>query len=77
MRRAVIAGSVMGGSLGMALRRRGWRVIGLGRDAARLARARRRGAIDEGHTDPARALAGTTVVVLCAPVDRLADKPAA
>lgn len=75
MRRAVIAGvGLMGGSLGMALRRRGWRVVGLGRDAARLAKARRRGAIDESHTDPARALVGADVVVLCAPVDRLADQ---
>jgi len=75
MRRAVIAGvGLMGGSLGMALRRRGWRVVGLGRNAARLAKARRRGAIDEGHTDPARALAGADVVVLCAPVNRLAEQ---
>lgn len=73
MRRAVIAGvGLMGGSLGLALRHRGWRVVGLGRDAARLAKARRRGAVDEATTDPARALAGADVLVLCAPVDQLA-----
>jgi prephenate dehydrogenase len=75
MRRAVIAGvGLMGGSLGLALRSRGWRVVGLGRDAARLARARRRGAVDEATTDPARALPGADVLVLCAPVDRLAEQ---
>lgn len=34
----------------------------------------RRGAVDQTTTDPARALPGADVLVLCAPVDQLADQ---
>ena len=70
-RAAVIGVGLMGGSLGMALRSRGWRVTGIGRDAARLRRARTRGALDEMSLDPAQGVAGADVVVLAAPVDKL------
>ncbi len=58
------------GSLGLALRRRApaHELIGLGRDAARLARAVERGAIDRYATDPAEALAGADVVILGVPL---------
>src|SRR5262245_885571 len=62
----------MGGSLGMAMRRRGWRVAGLGRRPGPLALARRLGAVDEIHRDPAKALAGADAVVFGVPVDRIA-----
>lgn len=60
----------MGGSLGLALRRRGWRVTGIGRNPARLARAKTLRALDETSTDPAAAN-GADVVALCVPVDQI------
>lgn len=62
----------MGGSLGLALKKRGgWRVMGLARREATLREARRRGAIDEGSTAPDRILPQADVVVLCSPVDKI------
>lgn len=62
----------MGGSLGLALRRRGgWRVTGLARRASTVSEAVRRGALHEGFVDPARALTGADVVVYCSPVDKI------
>ena len=46
-RATVVGVGLIGGSLGMALRARGWRVTGRDTDAARLARALEIGAIDE------------------------------
>ena len=69
--RAVIVGvGMMGGSLGLALRNRGVArtVVGVDLDAAGLARARARGAIDEGVTDLAAGVANADVVILAAPV---------
>lgn len=70
-RAAIIGVGLMGGSLGMALRSRGWRVTGVGRDKARLRRAGARGALDEVSTDAAAGVAGADVVVLAVPVDGL------
>ncbi len=62
----------MGGSLGLALKKRGgWRVLGLARRKATLREARRRGAIDEGSTEPDRVLPLADAVVLCSPVDKI------
>ncbi|MDQ1499989.1 MAG: prephenate dehydrogenase, partial [Actinomycetota bacterium] len=43
---AVVGTGLIGGSLGLALRRAGLRVQGYDADAARLARALERGAVD-------------------------------
>lgn len=52
-RRAVIVGTgLIGGSLGMALRERGWHVTGRDRDGARAARAVELGALDAVGDDP-------------------------
>jgi len=52
-RRAGIVGTgLIGGSIGMALRARGWHVTGTDRDAARAARAVELGALDELGVDP-------------------------
>lgn len=56
----------MGGSLGLALRGLGVRVIGLDLDPAVLNAARARGAIDRGTQDP-RDLAAAGLVVLSVP----------
>jgi prephenate dehydrogenase len=51
-RAAVIGTGLIGGSIGLALRRRGWHVTGQDRDAARAARALELGALDAVGTDP-------------------------
>jgi prephenate dehydrogenase len=58
----------------MGLRARGLaeRVIGIGRDTARLAQAERQGAIDSATTDLARGVAQADVVVVCTPVTQIA-----
>ncbi|GIX21269.1 MAG: hypothetical protein KatS3mg121_0052 [Gammaproteobacteria bacterium] len=69
--RLVVAGvGLIGGSLALAARRSGAcaRTVGWGRDAERLAAAVRAGVIDEGHTDPAAALAGAGLIVLAVPL---------
>jgi prephenate dehydrogenase len=74
-RTVVIAGvGLIGGSIGLAVRARrpGMRVIGLGRDRARLEQAVRLGAIDRATTDAAEAYAGADVAVVCTPVTRVA-----
>ncbi len=71
---AILGVGLIGGSIGLALRRggRAVRVVGIGRDPAGLELARGRGAIDHGTTDPARGLAEADVVVVCTPVGRIA-----
>lgn len=71
----IIGVGLIGGSLGLALRRLGLadQVVGVGRDPARLDEARALGAIDLGTTDLALALADSQVAVVCTPVDRLSE----
>jgi prephenate dehydrogenase len=70
----IVGVGLIGGSIGMALRARGLaqRVVGLGRDADRLAVAQRMSAIDVAETDEARAFADASVVVACTPVNQIA-----
>ncbi|WP_254053353.1 prephenate dehydrogenase [Singulisphaera sp. GP187] len=72
---AIIGVGLIGGSIGQALRSRGLaaRVVGIGRDPARLAEAVQLGAIDTGTTELARGVDGAEVVVVCTPVTRIAD----
>ncbi|MCL5269553.1 MAG: prephenate dehydrogenase/arogenate dehydrogenase family protein [bacterium] len=68
--RLVIHGvGLLGGSLGMSVRRRGMagRVVGLGRSPERLEHARRLGAIDELTTRPEAALDGADALVVALP----------
>ena len=67
----IVGLGLIGGSLGMALRRRrlAKTVVGLSRTARGLRRAARCGAIDAGTTDPKRAVEGADLVVLALPVD--------
>src|SRR5689334_11874971 len=70
----IVGAGLIGGSLGLALKRRGLArtVRGLGRQTTSLERARAVGAIDEGHLDAAAALKNANLVVFCTPVDRIA-----
>lgn len=73
--RLLIAGvGLIGASLGMALRERGvvGEIVGLGRSAENLRVARRRGAIDRGERDPARACRDVDLVVVATPVGTIA-----
>ena len=72
---AIVGVGLIGGSIGLALRARGLagRVVGVGRDEARLAEAVRLGAIDVATTDLASGVAEADVVVVCTPVTRIAD----
>lgn len=69
----IVGLGLIGGSLGMALRRRrlATTVMGLSRAKATIRRAARRGAIDVGTTDAKRAVEKADLVVLACPVDRV------
>lgn len=69
-KRFVIYGvGLLGGSLGMALRRRGLadEIVGLGRARKRLEKAKQLGVLDEITTDAAEAMAGADALVMCLP----------
>lgn len=61
----------MGGSLGMALARKGWRVVGLGRSPEKLKRARKRGAVHEWTTDLSEGARDVDAAVLAVPVEEI------
>jgi prephenate dehydrogenase len=65
----IVGTGLIGGSFGLALKKRGFagRVVGCDR-APVLERARNKGAIDEGHTRPADAVRGSQVILLATPV---------
>ena len=58
---------LIGGSIGRALRARGWRVHGTDIDVARMAEAARLGVIDEAGLDPSAALTFVAVPALAVP----------
>ena len=70
---AILGVGLIGGSLGMALKAR-WlarRVVGVGRDAARLGTALQLGAVDAVTTDWQEGLAQADIVVLCTTVSHI------
>jgi prephenate dehydrogenase len=75
IRQITIAGTgLIGGSFGLALKKYGYagRIVGCDR-APVLERARNKGAIDTGHTDPADAARGSQIVLLAAPVGAIVE----
>lgn len=72
---AIVGVGLIGGSVGLAVRARGLaeRVVGIGRDQARLAEGVRLGAIDVGTTSLQHGVDVAEVVVVCTPVTRIAD----
>jgi len=73
---AIIGVGLIGGSLGMALKKRHpgkYRVIGVGRHVAKLALAKRRGAIDVAYTDLGKGVCDADIIVICSPVDTIGD----
>jgi cyclohexadieny/prephenate dehydrogenase len=71
----IVGVGLIGGSVGLAAKARGaaGRVVGVDRDAATIAKAVALGAIDVGGTDLAEGVAGSGLVVVCTPVDRIAE----
>ncbi len=70
-RAAVVGTGLIGGSIGMALRARGWHVSGTDADPARAALAHQRGALDAVGDDP-----GAEVVFVATPVSEVAAEAA-
>jgi prephenate dehydrogenase len=70
----IIGTGLIGGSLGLALRKKKFvgRIIGCDREAA-LEKARSRGAVDDGTPNPADAIRGSQIVVLATPVLAIVD----
>ena len=70
----IIGTGLIGGSLGLALKKRGFRglIVGCDRPAV-LERARKSGAVDEARTNLAEASLGSQVIVLAVPVGATLD----
>jgi cyclohexadieny/prephenate dehydrogenase len=70
----IVGVGLIGGSIGLAARRRGVarQVIGVGRSKASLERALAVGAINHGHSELRSAVASADLIVFCTPVDRIA-----
>jgi prephenate dehydrogenase len=73
---AIVGVGLIGGSIGLALKERRLvrTVVGIGRSAASLRLAKRRGAIDRGTTQVARGVADADLIVICTPVDSIPDR---
>lgn len=71
---AIVGVGLIGGSIGLALRRSGLakRIIGVGRSAANLQQAIARGAIDQLVLESAGELPQVDLVIVCTPVDHVA-----
>jgi len=67
----IVGVGLIGGSLGMILKRKGLaeQVIGIGRTVENLERAVQLGAIDRYEHDPSQAMPGTDLVILATPVE--------
>jgi prephenate dehydrogenase len=72
----IVGVGLIGGSIGLAAKQRGQfkKVIGVGRDLSTFPRIRSLGCVDEMTTDLAGAAARADVLVICTPVDRIAEQ---
>ncbi len=72
---AIVGVGLIGGSIGMALRQRHLadRVIGIGRRQSSLRTARRVGAVTNTTVELAKGVAEAELVIVCTPVDRIAE----
>jgi len=71
----IVGVGLIGGSVGLAAKARNAArfVVGAGRDPNKLRKAESLGAIDLGTTDLAVAVQGSDLIVVCTPVDRIAN----
>jgi prephenate dehydrogenase len=72
---AIIGVGLIGGSIGLALRRRGLaeNVVGIGRRAVSLDMAHRVGAVTQSTQDLASGLAGADLAIVCTPVAQIVE----
>ena len=72
----IVGVGLIGGSIGLAAKRRGMakRVIGVGRRRDSLERSRTLGAVDEIHLDLAAGVSHADIVVFCTPVTQIAEQ---
>jgi prephenate dehydrogenase len=72
---AIVGVGLIGGSIGLALRERklAREVIGIGRRETVLQSAKKLGAIDRGTTSLAEGVSEAEIVVVCTPVDTVAE----
>src|SRR5262245_9984160 len=72
----IVGVGLIGGSIGLAAKRRGVaeRVIGVGHRQASLERARALELVDGTSLDLECAVAGAQLIVFCTPVDQIADQ---
>jgi prephenate dehydrogenase len=70
---ALVGTGLIGGSLGLALRRAGVKVAGFDADPARLQRALERGAIDDAADSLATVMVGADAAFVAVPVSRVAE----
>ena len=72
---AIVGVGLIGGSIGMALRKRGLaeKVVGIGRRQVSLRTARRVGAITNTTVDLAKGVAEAELVVVCTPAGRIVE----
>jgi len=72
----IVGVGLIGGSLGLAARRRGLaaRILGVGRNAESLETARKLGAIDEACLDLSAAVRRAEIAVFCTPVTLIAEQ---
>ncbi|OYP36116.1 prephenate dehydrogenase [Rhodopirellula sp. MGV] len=70
---AVIGVGLLGGSVGLSLRRCGVKVTGYSRRESTCKTAIECGAVDEGFTELSKACEGCDVAVICSPVDKIAS----
>ena len=70
----IIGTGLIGGSLALALKKKRFagRIVGCDRESV-LDRARKRGAIDDGSSNPGDAVRGSQLVVLATPVLAIVD----
>jgi prephenate dehydrogenase len=72
---AIVGVGLIGGSVGLAVRRGGdTRVVGFDRDAEALRYARERGVVDETCSELETAVAAVDMVLFCTPVDVVATQ---
>jgi len=72
---SIVGVGLIGGSVGLAVRKRNLaeRVVGIGRNAASLRRAQRRGAVTSTTTRLAQGVAESELVVVCTPVESIVE----
>ena len=72
---AIMGVGLIGGSIGLAIRERGLsdRVIGIGRNQAKLRKARQKGAVTETTTRIDRGVSEADIVFVCTPVQHVIE----